>query len=124
MQRLPDEMTDPIGRVIAESAEAVWADAVSRVPVDTGELRAAIGIRTTATSAEVGFDPKKFRTQWKRAGWRAWFVEKGTKGAPKRNILPMRDRPFLRPAFEANRRWIMERHRAAVAAVLRRAQSL
>ena len=124
MQRLPDSMTDPISRAIAESAEAVWADAVTRVPVDTGELQRAVGKRVTPTSAEVGFDPKKFRREWKKAGWRAVFVEKGTKGSPERNIPPQPARPFLRPAFEANRRWIMERHRAAVARTLRMAESL
>lgn len=124
MQRLPSDLANPISRVIAESARAVWADAVQRVPVDTGALRDSIGIRTTPASAEVGFDAKKFRREWKRAGWRAWFIEKGTKGSPARNIPPMSARPFLRPAFEANRQWIMDRHRAVVARVLARASSL
>ena len=124
MQRLPDAITDPIAAVIAESAQAVWADAVARVPVDTGALRESIGIRTTPTSAEVGFSSKRFRRQWKHAGWRAKFVELGTKGSPAHHIPPMPPRPFLRPAFEANRRWILERHRAAIARVLDRAASL
>ena len=124
MQRLPEAMTDPLARAIAESAQAVWADAVVRVPVDTGDLRDSVGLRVTATSAEVGFSAKRFRREWKRAGWRARFVELGTKGHAARNIPPQPPRPFLRPAFEANRRWIMERHRAAVARVLARAASL
>lgn len=124
MQRLPSDLSDPIAKVIAESAQAVWADAVQRVPVDTGALRDSIGIRLTPASAEVGFDAKKFRKEWKRAGWRAVFIEKGTKGSAKRNIPPMAARPFLRPAFEVNQKWIMERHRKAVAQVLARASSL
>jgi HK97 gp10 family phage protein len=124
MQRLPDAMTDPVRRAIEESAQAVWADAVVRVPIDTGDLQASIGIRITANSAEVGFSPRRFRREWKRAGWRAKFVELGTKGSAARNIPPMPPRHFLRPAFEANRRWIMERHRAAVATVLRQAAAL
>lgn len=124
MQRLPDTITRNIAATIEESAQAVYADAVARVPVDTGDLRAAIGLRTTATSAEVGFSSKRFRRQWKKAGWRAKFVELGTKGSAARNIPPMAPRPFLRPAFEANRRWIMERHRAAVAAALGKAAAL
>lgn len=124
MQRLPDAMTDPLARVIAESAQAVWADTVSRIPVDTGALRDSVGIRTTPTSAEVGFSSKRFRKEWKRAGWRAKFIELGTKGSAARNIPPMGARPFLRPAFEVNRQWIMDRHRAAIAQVLNRAASL
>lgn len=124
MQRLPGAMTDPLARTIAESAQAVWADAVVRVPVDTGALRESVGIRTTPTSAEVGFSSKRFRKEWKKAGWRAKFVELGTKGSARRNIPPMASRPFLRPAFEVNRQWILQRHRAAVAAVLNRAANL
>jgi HK97 gp10 family phage protein len=124
MQRLPADVTDQVTRAIQESAQAVWVDAVKRVPIDTGDLQASIGLRITPTSAEVGFSSKRFRREWKRAGWRAKFVELGTKGSAKRNIPPMTARPFLRPAFEANRRWIMERHRAAVAAVLNRAAAL
>jgi HK97 gp10 family phage protein len=124
MQRLPGEITDTISQAIADSTEAVWADAVTRVPVDTGDLQNSIGKRVTATSGEVGFDPKKFRREWKRAGWRAVFVEKGTKGSPRRNIPPQPARPFLRAAFEANRRWIMERHAKAVRDTLARAASL
>jgi HK97 gp10 family phage protein len=124
MQRLPDSITDSISAEIAQSAILIAADASSRVPVDTGALRDSIGIRTTKTSAEVGFDPKRFRRKWKRAGWRAKFTELGTKGSVKRNIPAQAARPFLRPAFEANRQEIMRRHRAAVAQVLHRAASL
>lgn len=124
MQRLPDSITDSITAEIHRSAILVAAEATARVPVDTGALRDSIGIRTTKTSAEVGFDPKRFRRKWKKAGWRAKFTELGTKGSPARNIPAQPARPFLRPAFEANKRQIMERHRAAVAAVLNRAASL
>jgi len=124
MQRLPDRMTDEISAEIARSALLVAADASMRVPIDTGALRDSIGVRITKTSAEVGFDPKRFRRKWKKAGWRAVFVEKGTKGAPGRNIPPMAARPFLRPAFEANRQQILDRHRAAVVRLLGQAASL
>ena len=107
-----------------ERARRLAADASARVPIDTGALRDSIGVRITKTSAEVGFDPKRFRRKWKKAGWRAVFVEKGTKGAPGRNIPPMAARPFLRPAFEANRQQILERHRAAVVRLLHQAASL
>lgn len=124
MNRLPDTMTDPISKAIADSTEAVYLDAYQRVPVDTGDLRDSIGKKITPTSGTVGFHYKTFRVQWRKAGWRAKFVELGTKGSAKRNIPPMPPRPFMRSAFEANRRWIMERHRAAVAQTLARAASL
>lgn len=124
MNRLPDDMTDPISKAIAESTEAVWADAVTRVPINTGELQRSIGKRVTPTSGEVGFSSKRFRREWKKAGWRALFVENGTKGSPAHNIPPQPARPFLRPAFEANREWIMQRHRRAVAETLARAAAL
>lgn len=124
MQRLPDSITEDLSAEIARSAILVAADAAARVPVDTGALREAIALRTTRTSAEVGFSPKLSRRKWKKAGWRAKFVELGTKGSPKHKIPPMAARPFLRPAFEANKQQILQRHRAAVAAVLSRAASL
>lgn len=124
LQRLPDAMVEPISAEIARSAVLIAAEATSRVPVDTGALRNAIGIRTTKTSAEVGFDPKRFRRKWKMAGWRAKFTELGTKGSAKRNIPAQPARPFLRPAFEANRQQILQRHRAAVAMVLTKAAAL
>lgn len=124
MQRLPQALTDDLSTEIARSALLVAAEAAARVPVDTGALRDSIGMRVTRTSAEVGFDAKRFRRKWKKAGWRALFVEKGTKGSPKHNIPPQAARPFLRPAFEANRQQILQRHQAAVAAVLRKAATL
>jgi len=121
MQRLDKDLTDPLKKEIAASGEKVFREAVLRVPVDTGDLRDSIGIRIGAFSAEVGFDPKKFRAKWKRAGWRALFVHNGTKGSEKRNIPPQPARPFLRDAFEANRREILERQRKVVADVLKKA---
>jgi HK97 gp10 family phage protein len=124
MQRLPQSITDDLSVEIARSAVLLAAEAAARVPVDTGALRDSIGIRVTPTSAEVGFSSKRFRRKWKKAGWRAVFVEKGTKGSAKRNIPPMAPRPFLRPAFEANRREILDRHRLAVSRALQRAAAL
>ena len=124
MHRLPHAMTDPISVAIADSTEAVYLDALPRIAVDTGDLRDDLGKRVTKTSGTVGYHPKTFPRQWKRSGWRAKFVELGTKGSGARNIPPMGARPFLRPAFEVNRQWIMDRHRAAIAQVLNRAASL
>lgn len=139
MQRLPDAMTAPVTRAIAESAEQVAAAAQKLVPRDTGELAESIGVRVTSTSADVGFDPKKFRRLWKKAGWRAKFTEFGTKGYEPgavrkaggtsshiiRRRIPARPaKPFLRPAFAMNQKWIMDRHRKAVAETLRRAESI
>jgi HK97 gp10 family phage protein len=124
MQRLPAALAAPISAEIRRSAVRVMAAAVARVPVDTGDLKKSIGMRVTGTSAEVGFDPKRFRRNWKRAGWRAKFTELGTKGSASRNIPPQPPRPFLRPAFESNRQEIIQRHRRAIAAVLSRAATL
>ncbi len=121
MQRLDKDLTEPLKREIAASGEKVFREATLRVPVDTGELRDSIGFRVGAFSAEVGFDPKRFRAKWRRAGWRAHFTHNGTKGSAKHNIPPQPPRPFLRDAFDANKREIQEQHRKAVATVLRKA---
>jgi HK97 gp10 family phage protein len=163
MQRLDSAMTEPVTRAIAESSKKVHADAVARIPVDTGALKHSIGIKLGKgeLSGTVGFSRKEFPTLWaprlkkrqmeaaiavmwaaalsgyggvklgrharggsQAAGWRAKFVELGTKGSPKDKIPAQSKRPFLRPAFEANRRWIMERHKQAVQETLARAASL
>jgi HK97 gp10 family phage protein len=139
MQRLDRDMVDPLKREIAASGRKVYEDAFGNVPVDTGDLRDALGFRmgSAGLAAEIGYDPKAFKAKWRKAGWRAHFVHNGTQGykAGERRRsgrtstrvakdIPARPaRPFLRDAFDKNREEILQRHRAAVAEVLKKASN-
>lgn len=52
--------------------------------------------------------------------YKGYWVEFGTKGAPRRNIPPQPARPFMRPAYDRNRAWIRMRWKRAVTNVLER----
>ncbi|CUW39288.1 HK97 family phage protein [Magnetospirillum sp. XM-1] len=82
LRRLPDDLTEHVKVAIKEAAEAVYTDAVSAVPKDSGELARAISLSTSpdGLSTRVGFSKRLSRTEWNEAGWRAKFVEFGTKG--------------------------------------------
>jgi HK97 gp10 family phage protein len=74
-----------------EAAELVAADARTRVPVDTGRLRAAIHVEQTAETTEV--------VAGDREAWYGHIVEHGGVGHPAH--------PFLIPALEENREAIV-----------------
>lgn len=136
LQQLPAQVLAPLKQAIADSGTGIYAEAVRRVPKDSGDLAHSIGMRigSGGLSVEVGFDRKRFPKQWKLAGWRAKFIEFGTKGySPgskrtdpgskttktiRQRVAAQPARPFLRPAFDANRKWIIERHRAALIKVI------
>lgn len=134
LQRLEPELQGPIKEVIAESGEMVAHEAARRVPIRTGALARSIGVRVGSGgwSSTVGFSEKYFKREWKKAGWRAKFIEYGTKGytaGEKRasghgkttKAVPARPaRPFLRPAFLALRDQLLERQRRIVNATLER----
>ncbi|MFD0344009.1 HK97-gp10 family putative phage morphogenesis protein [Streptomyces sp. NPDC127117] len=91
-------------KAIAESAEAVQADARRDVRVDTGNLRnkVAIHYENDGLKAEVG---------WKdRHDWYAALHEHGTRRIPAN--------PSLGPAIEAERSKLADRIRTEVRKVL------
>lgn len=58
LDRLPVQVQAGIKTASTDTAEEIKDDARSNAPVDTGDLKAAITVRSTPTGAEVGvFDP-------------------------------------------------------------------
>jgi len=49
-----------------------------------------------------------------------WF-EFGTKGDPKRNIPRQRAMPFMNPAYDSNKEWILRRVKSGLAFTLKEA---
>lgn len=135
IKQLPDAVTAAIHVEIAASTDAVYAGAQAEVPVDIGDLKAAMGKRVTrgGNAGEVGYSRAAFGARkWKLAGWRAKFILLGTKGytrKPKRGPASRASAPasmparpannFLLRAFLAQQPGIIERHRRAIGRVVR-----
>ena len=66
--------------------------------VDSGDLMQAVHMRVDSRglSVRVGYWQKGNKKNWKKAGWRAHFIEFGTHKFPAF--------PFIRPAFNKIRR--------------------
>lgn len=77
-------------------ADAVYADALKRIPVREGGLAAALKkqVMSNGTNARVGYWQRGNKKNWELGGWRAHFIEFGTLNAPAI--------PFIRPAFREN----------------------
>jgi HK97 gp10 family phage protein len=55
--------------------------------------------------------------------YKAYWIEYGTKGAPKRNIPPQPARPFMTPAFDINKSYISNKVKAAINSILEQASN-
>lgn len=53
--------------------------------------------------------------------FKGYWIEFGTKGAPKKNIPPQPARPFMQPAYDLNESWILGRVKAGINKALDRA---
>lgn len=104
LRRMPAEIAQPIKDEVMHLAEAIAADAKARVAVDTGLVRDTIKARKVGPgfAAKIGIMGVRDR----KKAYYAMFVEFGTKKMPAR--------PFMTPAFEANKAEGIERIGAAV----------
>jgi len=149
LRRIDPEVTRQVRDVVDEGLQAVVADAIQLVPRDSGDLARSIDYKTArdgltgvagpgAQAAEIkrrrsgsafGVTDRKNRPvrlskRNKNLFWqflKGYWIEFGTKGAPEKNIPAQPARPFMRPAWDMNRTWIMGRARKAVARALERA---
>jgi len=124
LNQLPKEIqARPLRSAVSAAAKVIADDVKTQVPVETGTLKSAVyryrsrrnsttgretffvGIRqgkakyaNTARNRRAGRVGKTYKTQGEAFYWR--FLEFGTK--------KMQARPFLRPAFEANKQKAVE----------------
>jgi HK97 gp10 family phage protein len=139
LARIPEEFRAEIGQSIERTAKRIVDDAKTRVPVETGTLKAAIDYRVAKNglTATLGIRRKAAR----RDAFYAHFVEFGTRAhqvkvktarilrdaktgrvfGARVTIPALPARPFLTPAFEAAKPEGVADIRAAVRSALTRA---
>lgn len=104
LKRMGPEATAEVRKVLADGTQLILFNARSRVPVDTGNLRYELEAKTSSDgmSGRIGLVGKKA----KKAAFYGRFVEFGTKRQAAR--------PFLVPAYEQSKDWIMTNLRKAL----------
>lgn len=83
-----------IEQAVSASTKAIGKGARQRIPVDTGDLK---------RSVRTNFDVRKIQGTVRAKEFYAHLVEFGARAVPSRNIPQRRERPFLRPAYEAEK---------------------
>ena len=118
LRRLEPETVAEIKKVIVRGAQAIEADMMISIPKDTGDTASNISykIARDGLTAQIGFVGKKAVEK----GFVARFIEYGTKGSAKQNIPPQPARPFMGPAFDANKGWIVRDAQREIGIVLQR----
>lgn len=118
LSKLPKDIQKGVADALKKSAEDIFNDAQSLVPKDKGDLAKNMHIKrgSRGLSYQVGYWKKGNIRKWKKAGWRAKFVEFGTKHA--------RAEPFMGPAWRKNENKVIKRIDDAVDEALKRASNL
>lgn len=151
LRRIEPEVTKQVRVAMEDGAEAIKLDAVARVPKAEGDLArsidyqlgrdgltaiigpaakqvAMVGGRTSATTPFATNSKRQRRLSTKNKEallqfFKGYWIEYGTKGSPKRNIPPMRPHPFMGPAFDLNREWLLGKVREGIDKALEKASS-
>lgn len=139
LNRIPEAVAAEVKREIDDAAELTKFEMLKRVPVREGDLAASIEIWKSRDGLSVKVGPgARTRRAKKRGGWRAKFIEFGTRphslakgaklggktrrarrqgqGAQHPGAAP---RPFIVPAFQAAKAIFRPRINAAVNRALR-----
>ena len=121
LKRMPQHVKGGVQEAIRDSVDVVYTEALARVPVKEGYLAAALGKRISSDKlgGRVGYWERGNRRKWKLGGWRAHFIEFGTRGGKGTAAHPAQ--PFLGPALNASRHWVKRRIRRAIDKALKRA---
>jgi hypothetical protein len=118
LRRAPEEITEPVKEVIAESAQELLIAAEGEINDDSGTTKRQMTAKASRSglSAQVGFLTKTAR----KIAFYAAFVHFGTKGAPAKNIPPMPANPFLfGPAERLRSKFVKQIDRAVDGALQR-----
>lgn len=94
LRALGPAASEELRRMVETGAEDLQTAMLASVPVRSGKLRQGIlkKVSRDGLNATVGFAPDKpgFKRLWRKVGWRAGFIERGTKRS--------RAQPFIKPA--------------------------
>lgn len=128
LRRFPVVLTENIRTAMTQSGYELSGQIAANAPKKTGVLAENVRFLVSGDglSVRVGYGETThneageltgsfFKREWKKAGWRAVFIEYGTRYIAAR--------PFVRPAYRAMLPAILKRIDAAVNATLERASS-
>lgn len=142
LRKTPAVIEKNIRPVITEAAQAIAADMQRLTPEDEGDLRASIAYNISRDGMSAAIGPKadkaetakRYRRELRRNGvlsarkrqnmeeltdvFYFQFLDRGTKGAPERNIPPQPALRIREKAFDANNQYI-DRVKSAITKSLR-----
>lgn len=142
LQRMPDDIQNPIKKTLERGAKVIYLDALKNVPIDEGDLARSLhkAKKSSGMSWFVGWWKKGNKRNWNLGGWRAHFAEFGTKGYKKgatrtdartkttkklsKGLGAQTATPMLGPAYRNNERWLRGQIKAAINRALRQASKL
>lgn len=143
LRRIEPEATNGIKATIQKGAEAIETDILINGQAHrlTGDMLDSISIkygrdRMTAVigpgASAISVSKSPFNTtlyksnKSKYMAWqffKAYWIEFGTKGSPDLNIPPQPAQPFVQPAWDSNKAWLITQMKTAVNNALARASS-
>ena len=143
LRRIEPETTDGIRAVIEKGAKAIETDILINGQSHrlTGDMLASVDIKygrdkmtavigpgaASVTVNKSPFDTTLYVSQKSKFNawqfFKAYWIEFGTKGAPDLNIPPQPAQPFVQPAWDSNKPWLVAEVRSAVNKALQVAAS-
>lgn len=121
LRRIDPDARRLVQKAVADGAEAIRQDARALVPRDTGDLARGIDVALgrDGLTAQIGISPGggKKRRAARADLFYARFIEFGTKGGNGQPARPAR--PFMGPAFDLNRTYVLDRMAEAIGKALR-----
>lgn len=139
LRRIEPEATDQVRKAIDKGSQAIEADILingqshyltgdmlNSVAIKKGRdgMTAVIGPGAASISVSKSpFDTTLYVTQKSKFNawqfFKAYWIEFGTKGTPAQNIPPQPAQPFVQPAWDSNKTWLIADVKAAVRNALR-----
>lgn len=118
LSKMPKEIQKLVADALKQSAEDIFNDAQALVPKDKGLLAKNMHLKrgSRGLSYMIGYWKKGNIRKWKKAGWRAKFIEFGTRTTHAE--------PFMAPAWRKNETKVIKRIDDAVDKALERASNL
>lgn len=143
LRRIEPETTQGVKNAIQKGAEAIETDILinGQSHYLTGDMLASVSIKygRDKMTAVIGpgaesisvskspFDTTLYITQKSKFNawqfFKAYWIEFGTKGSPERNIPALPAQPFVQPAWDSNKTWLIREVKDAVGRALQRASS-
>lgn len=118
LAKLPEDIRKLVADALKQSAEDIFNDAQSLVPKNTGLLAKNMHIKkgSRGLSYQIGYWKKGNIRKWRKAGFRAKFIEFGVRGRAAQ--------PFMAPAWRKNEQKALKRINDAVDLALEKASNL